>query len=294
MHPEHLTAEQVARPTPRPEPGRSRGDTRRASSRPRIILVALALAAAGSGGAYLLASGRSQKAKQAEASQQAASGPSSAGEPTVQVVKPERGGMERTTNQPGTVRAFEYAELFTKVSGFVKTLSVDRGSRVKKDQLLAEIYDPERDVAVETGPGRARALACRPSRRPTQASSPRRLRYWPRRPSRMRPRLYANKSCSERDYRKKQYIRIVDLVKKGDVEERLADEEHDNYLSAEGAVHSAEAGIETAAAEFAEATAAVEKARADLKAAEAGVNVSEGQPRHGQGLRAVHQNPLTI
>ena len=75
----------------------------------------------------------------------------------MQVVKPERGGMERTTNQPGTVRAFEFAELFAKVSGFVKTLNVDRGSRVKKDELLAEIYDPERDVAVEQARGGPRA-----------------------------------------------------------------------------------------------------------------------------------------
>ena len=57
--------------------------------------------------------------------------------------------------------------------------------------------------------------------------------------------------------------------------ERLADEEHDNYLSAEGAVHSAEAGIETAAAKLAEANAKVEQAKADLKAAHAGVKVSK-------------------
>ena len=91
----------------------------------------------------------------------------------------------------------------------------------------------------------------------------------------MRPRPCCEQKMSERDYRKKQYIRIAELVKKGDVEERLADEEHDNYLSAEGSVHSAEAGIETAAAQLAEATAEVEKAKADLKAAQAGVKVSE-------------------
>ncbi len=99
---------------------------------------------------------------------------------------------------------------------------------------------------------------------------------------------------SERDYRKKEYVRIKELVRKGDVEERLADEEHDHYLSAEGAVHSAEAGIETAAAKFAEATAEVEKAKADLKAAEAGVKVERGQPRYGQGLRTVHQDSLAV
>ena len=56
--------------------------------------------------------------------------------------------MVRVTSQPGTIRAFEFAPLFTKVSGFIKTLQVDRGSKVKKGDLLAEIYDPERDVAV--------------------------------------------------------------------------------------------------------------------------------------------------
>ena len=65
------------------------------------------------------------------------------------MINPVRGGMERVTSQPGTIRAFEYAPLYTKVSGFIpKTLHVDRGSQVKKGDLLAEIYDPERDVAV--------------------------------------------------------------------------------------------------------------------------------------------------
>ena len=189
------------------------------------------------------------------------------------MVQPERGGMERTTNQPGTVRAFEYAELFTKVSGFVKTLNVDRGSRVKKDQLLAEIYDPERDVAVEQAEAalehaHAAVAQAQSSILTAQAT------VLAAKAKQKEAKAVREQKMAERDYRKKQYIRITELVKKGDIEERLADEEHDNYLSAEGSVLSAEAGIETAAAEFAEATAAVEKARADLKAAEAGVKVS--------------------
>ena len=47
--------------------------------------------------------------------------------PRVEVVKPKRGGMERTTNQPGTIHAFDYAELYAKVSGYVKELKVRPG-----------------------------------------------------------------------------------------------------------------------------------------------------------------------
>ena len=62
---------------------------------------------------------------------------------------------------------------------------------------------------------------------------------------------------------------------KGDVEERLGDEEKLHYLASEGAVLAAQAGIDTAAAKLAEATAAVAKAKADEKAAEAGVKLSK-------------------
>ena len=63
-------------------------------------------------------------------------------------MSPQHGGMERTTNQPGSIRAFEFAPLYAKVSGYVKALKVDRGSRVKKGELLMEIFDPELDAAV--------------------------------------------------------------------------------------------------------------------------------------------------
>ncbi len=54
-----------------------------------------------------------------------------------------------TTVQPGTVHAFEYAQLYAKVSGYVETLTVDRGSRVKKGELLLSLYVPELVAAVK-------------------------------------------------------------------------------------------------------------------------------------------------
>jgi HlyD family secretion protein len=274
MPPEQLTAEQPAKPTHRGETARDQPTARKGTSWLRIVLIVVGLAAAGSGGAYLLASHKGQEGKHPAAQHDGEDAAAMGTEPRVQVVKPERGGMERTTNQPGTVRAFEFAELFTKVSGFVKTLNVDRGTRVKKGELLAEIYDPERDVAVEQAEAaleHAKAAVAQAESSILTANA----NVLAAKAKQKEARAVRDQKMAERDYRRKQYIRIAELVKKGDIEERLADEEHDNYLSAEGSVLSAEAGIETAAADLAEATAAVDKAKADLKAAQAGVKVAE-------------------
>src|SRR5262249_48146903 len=62
----------------------------------------------------------------------------------VKVCKAQPGGLERATTQPGTVRAFQYEGLYPKVSGFlVISEQMDLGSKVKKGQVLAEIYAPE-------------------------------------------------------------------------------------------------------------------------------------------------------
>src|SRR5689334_2459995 len=45
----------------------------------------------------------------------------------VETVKPQPGGIERTTTQPGTVIAFESARLFAKISGYLKSQAVDIG-----------------------------------------------------------------------------------------------------------------------------------------------------------------------
>jgi len=191
----------------------------------------------------------------------------------VKVIKPQRGGMERVTSQPGTIRAFEFAPLYTKVSGFVKTLKVDRGSKVKEGDLLAEIYDPERDVAVTQAEAavehsKAAVAQAQASISTAKASVKAALA------KQNEAKATLDEMIAQRNYRKKAYDRVSDLVARRSVEERLKDEELDHYLSAEAAVLAAEAGIETAAAELAEARAKVEKAEADLKAAMAQVQIS--------------------
>ena len=67
----------------------------------------------------------------------------------VQVVKPTRGGLEQTVRQPGSVHAFEWAALFAKVSGYLKTQRVDIGDSVKRGEVLAEIDAPELESEVQ-------------------------------------------------------------------------------------------------------------------------------------------------
>ena len=63
---------------------------------------------------------------------------------SVQTVLPKRGEIARTVTLPSfRILAYQEATLYAKVSGYLKTLTVDKGDAVKEGQLLAEIEVPE-------------------------------------------------------------------------------------------------------------------------------------------------------
>ena len=63
--------------------------------------------------------------------------------PTVDVVRPVRGEIAKEIDLPGDVVGFYEAALHAKVTGYLKSISVDKGDSVKKGQVLAEIEVPE-------------------------------------------------------------------------------------------------------------------------------------------------------
>jgi RND family efflux transporter MFP subunit len=63
--------------------------------------------------------------------------------PTVAVVKVRKQKLERILNLPGEMRAYQDVPIHAKVEGFIKSIIVDRGSFVKKGQLLLSIFCPE-------------------------------------------------------------------------------------------------------------------------------------------------------
>jgi membrane fusion protein, multidrug efflux system len=74
----------------------------------------------------------------------AAAPPATAASPmTVSVALPRRGIISRQLTLPATVRARDQAVLYAKVAGYLKTIGVDKGDRVRAGQVVAEIEAPE-------------------------------------------------------------------------------------------------------------------------------------------------------
>src|SRR5690242_9277749 len=62
----------------------------------------------------------------------------------VQTALPKKGEIARTISLPSfRILAFQEATLYAKVSGYLKTLSVDKGDSVTAGQPLADIEVPE-------------------------------------------------------------------------------------------------------------------------------------------------------
>jgi RND family efflux transporter MFP subunit len=61
----------------------------------------------------------------------------------VGVVSPMEGDVARTITQPATLQGIEEAMLYAKTAGYLKSISVDKGDRVRAGQVLAVIESPE-------------------------------------------------------------------------------------------------------------------------------------------------------
>ena len=73
--------------------------------------------------------------------------------PVVVVATPNRGTISRNLTLPGDLAGYYQSTLYAKVTGYLKTISVDKGDWVKAGQVLAEIEVPELGERLE----RARA-----------------------------------------------------------------------------------------------------------------------------------------
>ncbi len=66
--------------------------------------------------------------------------------PTITVTTVESHELNRQVRLPGELQAYQDVGLYPKVPGFVEVINVDRGSAVKKGQLLARLRAPELDT----------------------------------------------------------------------------------------------------------------------------------------------------
>ena len=146
----------------------------------------------------------------------------------VQTVQPERRDLVRETTQPATAEAFYSAELGVKITGYVESVPVDIGDKVKKGQALVVIAAPE--LLEQRNALKAEEREYETNVQAAEAS------------------LTAVESETSR---------IQDLVKKGSVTNKAGDEARNRLIAAQAEVAAAKARLGTATARLAEIEALI-------------------------------------
>ena len=201
-------------------------------------------------------------------------GESAAGAVRVEVVHPGAGGLSRSTTQAGSVHAFEHAELYAKVSGYLTNQTVDIGDVVKRGQLLAEIDDPEVHKAVDQARAALDQAKAKVQVAEAMVDTAQALRDAAQAAV---AQLAAEVKTTEytHDYREKAYARIGGLVQAGATERKLLDEQKDQLDSSSSAVEVSKAAVLSAKAQLMAKQAMIRQAQADLAEARAKVEVAE-------------------
>jgi RND family efflux transporter MFP subunit len=196
--------------------------------------------------------------------------------PTVEVIHPRRGGIERTTVQPGAVHPFESVDLFARISGYMKSQAVDIGSRVKEGQVLAEIAIPREEKLAQEAEAlleQAKAQALQMEARVNEAEADRDTAEAEiARAESDIARLAANRTLAV-----SKYGRIKALHAQHVVEMVLVDEQMHDRDAAIAAEKTGTLAVRTARSRWASAAARVDRARADVAEARAAVDVAEAR-----------------
>ena len=238
-----------------------------------IVLVTLTIFVAAAAGWYFHKRGANAATEKAATAKQ----DGEAVEPIpVETVRLSRGGILRTSTQIGSVQPFQEADLYAKISGYLKELHVDYGDRVKKDQLLAEIEDPE--IVEEAN----RADADLEQSRAAVAQAEAFIESAKADQNAMSTSVdqavaEVDRYVSMRSYHGKKYARYLDLVKQRAIPQQIADEEEESYESSRASEVASQKAVLNSKAQLAAATARVKKAEADLAEAKANVHVAEAK-----------------
>lgn len=211
-------------------------------------------------------------------SENSSGGSRAAGRLPVKVAHPKKGGLARTTTQPGVLHAFEYADLFSKASGYLTFQVVDIGDTVERGQTLAEVYDPERQqeaeeaaAAVEEAKAQAQQAEARVTAGQAAVTAAKAMLT--------QRKAEVARYTANREYREKEYVRYIDLTQQRAVDFRVSDEKQKEYEASLGAEKEANAAVATAEAELAEKIADVVTLKATVASAWANVRSLEARER---------------
>ncbi len=212
----------------------------------------------------------------------------------VMVVKPQRKTIRRVSILPGQIDAFDVAQLHAKLAAYVEKYHADIGDRVTgprvdeaghaaRGQVLAELTAPELDRELE----QKRALVAQAGADVEQAQAAVKVAQANALAAEAQMReAVASRQRFEAEYERwsSEYDRVVKLVSRSAVTQKLADETKAQMLAAEASRREADAKIEAARAAAASSSAQVEKAIADEAAIRARRQVAEAEERRTAAL----------
>ncbi len=194
----------------------------------------------------------------------------------VEIVRPMRGGIRRTTVQPGSVLGFESVDLFAMVSGYLKTQAVDIGSRIEKGKVLAVIDAPREFRALDE------ALSQLEEKKAQTAQAEAQIKTMEAERDAAAASVQETESdidrlVADRELAHKQLTRIKALVADRATDARNADEHLRLLETAEAAERTGRLAVTSAKARLAAANAKIDKAHADVALAKAAVSVAEAR-----------------
>jgi len=182
--------------------------------------------------------------------------------------------LQLFTEQPGRVVAFEEAPILSKLAGYVESVHFDIGDKVTKGQLLVRIHAPEYQDQVE----QKRGLLGQAEAQIKQAEAALVAAEAAANSSKaMVAQAEAGIGRTDAEYARwdSELQRMQQLVSKGSVTPKLAEETTSKFQAADAARQEAQAGIESAKARQREAEANVLTASADIDAANAKLKVAQ-------------------
>jgi multidrug efflux pump subunit AcrA (membrane-fusion protein) len=172
-----------------------------------------------------------------------------------------RATIRRSVGQPGSVQAFEQTSIVARIPGYVRKWNVDRGDRVRKGDVLAELSVPEMvselELKTEQVAQARKALAVAAAQVDTA-----RARV-------LEAEAALARAEATHAYWKGQSERFGGLVKKNVLDQQTGEEVLTQHRSAAAALEEARAKIVSARAACREKEAARDRAEVDIRAAEA-------------------------
>jgi RND family efflux transporter MFP subunit len=193
--------------------------------------------------------------------------------PRVETIRPTQGGLAKRTAQPGSAHSFESAELFAKVSGFLKEQRVDIGSRVQRGDLLAEIDVPELTEDVTA----AAAALKQAEAELTQAEAHVESAAADHKASQAKIAQMAadvQRCEAEVGLAQKQYDRMRELNELKGIEDRIVEERLCQLQSAQAAQRASQSAVSAAEQQAAAAAAKIALAKAEVVVSQAKVTVA--------------------